>query len=200
MPDSAAFEAWLARLRARDRAAADELIRTHAPILRRVVRARLARLRLSRLIDAHDVTQAVFSSFFSRLTDVWPEANSAEHLTALLVTIARNRIQDEVRRQTAGRRDHRRVLHCWSSERLASFEGRDPAPAHALTENELYQQAISHLSADEQSLLTERLAGRDWETIAAARGASAQGLRKQFARAVQRVRRKLLDDTPGPLK
>jgi len=196
-PDSPRFAGWLARLRAGDAAAAADLVASVSPVLRRVVRGRLGRLRLSRTVDTLDVCQTTLASFFARLTWTWPPVESHDQLTALLVTIARNKIRDEVRRQTAGRRDHRRVRRVRPTDAadvLTQFAAVDPSPSKQVARAELYQLALGRLTADERRLLEERLADRPWAAIAADRGLSIDAIRQKLNRAVKRVRRQLLAD------
>jgi RNA polymerase sigma factor (sigma-70 family) len=190
--DPAKFSGWLSRLRAGDAAAAGDLVIHVTPVLRRVIRVHLTRLRLLRVIDPLDICQATLASFFARLTMTWPQAKSSNHLTALLVAIARNRIQDEARRYTAGCRDHRRVRTTDPGDHLFQLAALDPSPSKQVAWTELYEQALRRLTADERQLLEERLAGRSWAAIAADRRLSDEVLRQKLNRAVKRVRRQLL--------
>jgi DNA-directed RNA polymerase specialized sigma24 family protein len=160
----------------------------------------LTRLRLGHLIDPLDVCQAVLGSFFARITAAWPPVETASQLTALIVAIARNKVRDEARRHTAGRRDHRRVVTDQVATRLQRVEARGPSPSKVVAWKELYDQALRHLTADERVLLEERLAGRCWPAIAADRGVPAGVLRQKLNRAVRRVRHQLAgkDATPPP--
>src|SRR5262249_48900931 len=141
-PDAIQFSGWLIQLRAREATAVAELVARVTPVLRQVTRTRLAQLRLSRVVDPLDVCQATLASLFARLTATWPPAESFEQLTALLVAIARNKIQDEVRRHTAGRRDHRRVRAGETADRLSQVAALDPSPSKQVARAELYQQAL----------------------------------------------------------
>lgn len=193
MPNSRAFQEWLARLRAGDHGAASEFVVTFAPAVRKVVRARLARLRLGHLVDPSDICQTVLIGFFARLAPAWPPADSAEQLTGLLLAIARNKIRDEVRRHTADRRDHRRVRRFRTADPLANLTSAAPSPGAVVAGQELYDLALGLLSPDELRLLEDRLGGADWGAIAAERGVPAGVLRQQLSRAVRRVRERLGD-------
>jgi RNA polymerase sigma-70 factor (ECF subfamily) len=192
IPDSEPFVDWLARLRSGDRAATVELVRRIMPVLRRLVRTHLAQTHLSRVIDPLDVCQATMATFFARLSSKWPPAESRAELTALLVTITRNKLWDEVRRQTASRRDHRRVRAEESADRLAEIVALDPSPSSQVAHSEQYQQAIGRLTAEERQILEARLAGRHWADIASDRGLAIETVRQRLNRGVQRVRRQLL--------
>src|SRR5262249_35427156 len=157
-----------------------------------MVRVRLNQWRLARVVDPLDVCQAALASFFARLNAAWPPAESANQLTALLVAIARNKIQDEARRQTAGRRDHRRVHPTESADRLIQVVDLDPSPSKQVARAELYELALRRLTVEERHLLEERLADRPWAAIAADRGLPVELVRQKLNRAVKRVRRQLL--------
>ncbi len=193
VPNSRAFKEWFTRVRAGDPSAGAEFVLAFTPVVRRVVRARLARLRLAHLVDPSDVCQTVLVGFFARLTPAWPPVESADQLTAFLLGMARNKIRDEVRRHTAGRRDHRRVHHCRTADPLAHAVSPAPSPGAVVAGNELYALALGLLTAEELALLEDRMGGADWEAIAADRGLPAGVLRQKLSRAVRRVRRRLGD-------
>ena len=56
----------LGKVRGGDAAAAEELVRTYEPELRRAIRVRLTDARLRRLIDSIDICQSVLAGFFVR--------------------------------------------------------------------------------------------------------------------------------------
>lgn len=191
MPQSRAFPEWLANLREGDPGAASEFVLALTPVLRKVVRARLARLRLGHLVDPADVCQTALIGFFARLTPAWPPVGSADQLTALVLAIARNKIRDEVRRHTADRRDHRRVRQSRADDPLANLVSTAPSPGAVVAGQELHALALALLSGEELALLEDRLGGADWEAIAADRGVPAGVLRQKLSRAVRRVRERL---------
>jgi RNA polymerase sigma factor (sigma-70 family) len=191
VPHAHAFQEWFDRVRSGDTAATAEFVVSFSPVVRKVVRARLARLRLVHLVDPSDVCQTVMAGFFTRLTPAWPPVDSAERLTALLIAIARNKIRDEVRRYTAGRRDHRRVLRSRTADPLVNLVSPVSSPGDIAAVHELYERALRLLTAEELALLEDRLSGADWEAIAARRGLPAGVLRQKLSRAVGRVRRQL---------
>jgi hypothetical protein len=56
---------------------------------------------------------------------------------------------------------------------------------------ELLQEFRRRLSTDERQLAEKRAAGLGWSEIAAERGESPEALRKQLARAIDRVSQEL---------
>lgn len=191
MPHARAFQEWFDRVRVGDPSAGAEFVLSFTPVVRKVVRARLARLRLTHLVDPSDVCQTVLVGFFARLTTAWPAVESAEQLTAFLLAMARNKLRDEVRRHTAVRRDHRRVRQFRTADPLAHAVSPAPSPVAVAAGNELYERALELLTPEELELLEQRMGGADWRAIAAGRGVPAGVLRQKFSRAVRRVRRTL---------
>lgn len=189
MPHMPSFADWLARVRAGDPAAAAELVVLFTPRVRRFVRTRLAHVHIARLVDPQDVTQEVLGTFFARVDAAWPPVGTAGELAALLVAIARNKVRDQMRRYAAARRDHRRTAGP-AGDDLDRVESRDPTPSTVMAWKELYARAFAHLSADERVLFEDRLHGRTWADIAAARGVTTGVLRQQLHRAVVRIRRR----------
>jgi RNA polymerase sigma-70 factor (ECF subfamily) len=181
----------MCRVRAGDEAAAAELVRLYEPAIRRAARIRLADSRLRRLFDSLDISQSVFASFFARAARGQYELEEPGQLLRLLVAMSRKKFADHVRRQQAARRDYRRL------EGIAP--GRPdprPGPGRQAAARELLHECHGRLSAHERRLADLRASGRSWEQIAASEGASAEALRKQLARGLDRVARELgLDGT-----
>lgn len=200
------FDHWFPRVRAADPDATTALVREYGPVLRRVVQARLAarRLgRLGRLVDPLDICQTAFAEFFAQLASERVAVDSERHLRALLVSIARNKIRDEVRRHKAARRDFRRLIRARPDDDLHWLAGTDPSPSTVVAGAELYEAVTDRLSPTERKLFEDRAGGREWVDIAAEHGVSPQVVRKQLNRAMHRVHRQLvaaglLSEPPAP--
>jgi RNA polymerase sigma-70 factor (ECF subfamily) len=189
MPAGSAFQELIARVRARDEAAARELLRRYEPAIRRAIRVRLVNRRLRRLLDSMDICQSVFGSFFVRAALGQYELRTPQQLLHLLIDMSRKKLVDHARREGAARRDYRRV------EDLARIEknlcSRGPGPGEQATWQELLDVVRLRLSPEERHLAEQRCDGRDWAQIAAEQGASPEMLRKRLARAVERVAKEL---------
>jgi RNA polymerase sigma-70 factor (ECF subfamily) len=185
----------LRRIRGGDQEAAAELVRQYEAEIRRAVRLRLTDPRLRRVLDSTDICQSVLANFFVRVAAGQLDIDEPQKLLRLLSAMARNKVLDKARRQQAGRRDQRRV----EADPAAALDGLvDPAPgpSQVVAGQELLRQVRERLSAEERDLADQRAAGRDWAAIAAGRGASPEALRKQLARALDRVARQLgLEET-----
>src|SRR5262245_51257330 len=118
MESSPSFRELLRRVRAGDQDAARELVAEFEPKVRHSVRGRLTEMRLRHALDSGDVSQTVLANFFTRAEDGQFTLNTPEDLLRLLVTMARNNVLDEARKNRAGCRDRARLVsdsdHCLS--------------------------------------------------------------------------------------
>jgi RNA polymerase sigma-70 factor (ECF subfamily) len=185
MAEEGAFQDLIRRVRAGDEQAAAELVRRYEPAIRRVVRIRLRDPRLRRLLDTMDICQSVLLNFFVRAAAGQFELESPEQLLKLLATMARHSLTNQALKQQAACRDHRRL-------EAAGTEGREPvssapSPSRYVSARELLEEAHRRLPARERQLQDLREQGREWAEIADLVGGSPEALRKQLARAVDRV-------------
>lgn len=187
MSDSS-IKALLDRVRAGDASAAEELVRTYEPEVRRAIRVRMTDARLRKLVDSIDICQSVLAGFFVRTAAGQYDIQTPEELLRLLITMARNRVIDWSRRGQAERRDGRRnvslQLDDGTDRPIASHE---PSPASVLVNRDLLEQVRSRLSADELKLMEQRADGLGWTEIAAASGEQVNAVRMRLSRALDRV-------------
>jgi RNA polymerase sigma-70 factor (ECF subfamily) len=184
----------LRRLRGGEEQAAAELFRRYEAVIRRRVRVwmRLQDQRLRRAFDSADVCQSVLASFFLRAAAGQYDLNEPEQMVALLFRMARNKLLHQVNREQAERRDIRRDV---AKPNTAAAADPSPSPSSQLAGRELLDEARRRLSAEERRLAELRAAGREWADIAAELGGTAEGRRKQLARALDQVVRQLgIDD------
>jgi RNA polymerase sigma factor (sigma-70 family) len=176
------------RAQAGDERAAEELLNTYLPQVRRYVRMRL-KPALRREIDTLDVCQSVFGSFFVQLALGKFDIESPGQMVQLLATMARNRLINHVRIQEAARRDARR-LHGLSVDEM-NISGGAATASQIVIVKETLERIRGRLTPDELRICEKRIAGLDWKAIANGEGKSAQTLRKQHSRALERVSRSL---------
>lgn len=186
MTPTASFRDLLRRVRDGDESAAAELVKAYEPPVRRAVRTPLTDNRLRYVLDSGDISQTVFANFFARAADDQFDLADPEHLLGLLVTMARNNVRDEARRDRAGVRDRRRVAdapdHC-----LNGVLSSEPTPSGDAASREFADRLYRQLAPDERVLLERRVAGDDWNEIAESLGGTPSGLRKKLSRAVKRI-------------
>jgi hypothetical protein len=104
--------------------------------------------------------------------------------------MTRNKVTQQVRRNSADRRDYRRL----AAHDPAYLEGRSaasPSPSRVVAGRELLDEFRRRLSAEERRLADLRAQGCEWAEIAAALGGTPQARRKQLARAIDRVEQEL---------
>lgn len=186
MHEQEEFHSLMHRLRAGEPRAAEELVRRYEPEIRRLVRMQLTDPRLHRLLDSVDIVQSVLANFLLRTAEGEFDLNSPEDLQKLLRTMARNRLRDHARRQTAQRRDQGRTL-AEAEEALKTLAAGDDSPSSILADREMLSEVRRRLSPDELAVAELRSGGHEWDEVAAQLGGTAEGLRKRWARAVQRV-------------
>jgi RNA polymerase sigma-70 factor (ECF subfamily) len=185
MSDGEAYTDFILRIRAGDEQAAAELVRRYESLIRREVRLQLEDRRLNRLFDSMDVCQSVLASFFVRTAAGQFDLDRPDQLVRLLVTMARNKLASEARRQRRHRRDDRRVGS--DSEALAAVADPSPGPSATVAGEELLKQFRGCLDPEELRIADFRAEGLPWAEIAARLGGTAQSRRMQYTRAVDRA-------------
>jgi RNA polymerase sigma-70 factor (ECF subfamily) len=189
MAEEQTFRELIHRVRAGDQEAAAELVRRYEPTIRRVARLRLADTRLQRIFDSMDICQSVLGSFFVRMALGQYDLDKPEQLLKLLVSMSHKKVVNYARRAGAARRDYRRAQAGPPEEEL--LVARDPSPSQQLMVGELVREFRKRMTEEERQLAEQRAAGLDWNQIASERGGRPEALRKQLARAVERVKTEL---------
>lgn len=189
MAEDSSFLDLLCRVRKGDETAAAELVRRYEPEIRREIRLRLVDQRLRRVFDSVDICQSVLASFFVRVAAGQYDLERPDQLLRLLLGMARNKLAFAARTQQAQRRDHRRLANNGGEcvERVAD----GPSPSRIVAGRELLDAFRKRLSDEERRVADLRGEGFGWSEVAEAMGGTAEGRRKQFARAVERVTRQL---------
>jgi len=182
---------FIARIRAGDAEAAEELVRLYEPEIRLEIRGRL-RLRnprLRRVFDSIDICQSVLASFFVRAAIGEFDLEDSRQLVPLLIGMARNKLAQHVRYHQRQRRDVRRVETPEAGEGFAV--STEESPSQVVSNRELLDAVRGRLTEDERRVAELRAQGADWEAVALALGGTSEARRKQLSRAVQRVSKEL---------
>jgi RNA polymerase sigma-70 factor (ECF subfamily) len=175
----------IARIRAGDPRAAEELVRHYEPVIRMEVRRCMRDPRLRRAFDSVDICQSVLGSFFVRAGLGQYDLDDPAAIIKLLVGMAQNKVACQARRERRQCRDNRCVQPL--GEQQLEKPGADPSPSQIVAGEELLQAARQELSEEERQVADLRAAGRSWAEIAEALGGTPQGRRKQLERAIARV-------------
>jgi RNA polymerase sigma-70 factor (ECF subfamily) len=187
MAEHDSFVDLIRAVRAGDSRAAAELVRVYEPEIRRIVRVRLFNPRLQQLVDSMDICQSVFANFFIRAAAGQWDLDSPAQLLRLLVSMARNKLRDQERRQSAARRGRGRA------QAGALENAVDPAagPGDRVATQDLYQAVLARLSPEERLVADLRAQGQGWAAVALELQTDPEVLRKRLTRALDRVAREL---------
>ena len=183
--DGPRFAELIRKVRAGDEDAATELVHTYEREVRREVRLRMRirDSRLRRVFDSMDIVQSVLQSFFTRASSGQFDLDAPDQLRALLVTMARVKLAEQVRRQQRQRRDVRRV----EGDMVDYQVDRGAGPIREVVGQDLLKVVRGRLSQEERQLADLRTDGRSWAEVAADLGGTPDGRRKQWARAIDRI-------------
>jgi RNA polymerase sigma-70 factor (ECF subfamily) len=182
------FLELIRRVRARDHTAAAELVRRYAPAVRRVVRLRLRDSRMRRVLDSTDICQGVLASFFIRAASGQYDLERSVQLLRLLAVMARNKLISESRTNYVMRREQPSPA---VDRMLAGLAAPETGPSGRLAWKDLLREVRRRLTDEERRLADRRAEEREWSEIATEVGGSAEALRKQLARALDRVSNQL---------
>jgi RNA polymerase sigma-70 factor (ECF subfamily) len=186
------FAQWMARVRAGDPAAAEELVRRYERAVRVAVRVRLTDPALRRLFDSADICQSVLRSFFVRAAAGQFDLNEPNDLIGLLVRMAQNKFGELARFHRRQRRDVRRA----AADKLPEVAQPGPGPRRRAEGREALGELLERLGPEERELAQRRALGQTWAEIAADMGGTPQGHRMRLSRAIDRLAPELgLDGT-----
>ena len=182
----------LAKYRAGDQTAADEIFRRYVSRLTVFARARLAP-RVARRIDPEDIVMSAYRSFFVRARDGHFSLLRSGELWRLLVAITLNKVRRQVARHQAEKRSIRREEDPAAS--VSEHLGRHPAPEHAIAAAEELEQIMAVLSPMKRRILELRLLDYSHPEIAADLGRSERTVRRILDELQNCLQRRLLNDS-----
>ena len=181
------------RFRADDSLAADELFERYVSRLTALVRVRMSP-KLARRLDAEDVIQSAYRSFFTKAKEGRFELKQGGDLWRLLAAIALNKLNKQIERHLAAKRnpdaeqigaDDDQVGGAWAG---ASAE---PSPASiALLEDEI-ELLTSDLDEVQSEMFSMRLAGCTVEEIAEATQRSERTVRRLLTKIREQMQSRL---------
>ena len=176
----------LERFRGGDDGAAAALYRRYAGRLRAVAEARRTAFLAAR-IDAEDILQSAFRSFFRRAAEGHYQVPAGEELWQLLVVITLNKVRSSGTYHHARKRDARLTRDCG-----AAMDG--VASGDELTYNELrllVAELIERLPEAQQRMVQLRLEGYEVAEIAAETGRSKRSVERVLADFREALRSKM---------
>jgi eukaryotic-like serine/threonine-protein kinase len=180
-----------------DEAAARELFRRYAGRLTALAGSRLSRVLAAR-VDAEDVVQSAYRSFFVLARDEEILVRESGDLWRLLVRITLRKVYRSARRHRA---DCRSVEHerPWDEEPEAAARSREPTPAEAAALVDELRGVLAPLGPVQRRIVELRLQGHDVEAIAAEVDRSSRTVRRTLAGLGAELERRL-NDTPEPVE
>src|SRR5262245_27695805 len=188
MSQSPAFADLLARGRAGDAAALDELMRQYEPEVRLVARLRLG-AALRPYLDSMDLVQSVHRSLLVGLKQDKYELKEPGHLVALALTIVRRKAARHWRRL----QKQDRPSDGASSDKnlpavLRNLADSVHEPGESYAAEDTYQKIAAGLAPDEKQLLDLHLQGLRTVEIAERLGQNADVLRVRLSRLRAKLR------------
>jgi RNA polymerase sigma factor (sigma-70 family) len=161
MPNS---QELLLRIEAGDNAAARVLFDRYVERLVSLARTRVG-ARLRRRIDAEDVVQSAYRSFFVHAENREFKLSEAGDLWRLLARITLNKLYSQVEKHTAARRNMLREDS--QANAVAGPVSEEPIAAEVIGLAEQLQIIANSLTGAERDVLREHLSGESVDAIAA---------------------------------
>lgn len=173
------FQALMGQVREGDETAAAEVFHHFADRLRELARRRLF-ARLQAKLDADDVLQSVFRSFFVRHRQGEFDLAGMDHLWAILTLITLRKCSRHLEHYQAARRDLRREV---AIERLPEDPAlciEDPTASQVVVLTELLERLFRGLAPDEREVLCLHLQGHTHFEISGQVGRSVRTVRRSL--------------------
>lgn len=185
----------VARWRAGDELAATELFQRYASRLIALARSQLP-AQLAQRVDAEDVVQSVYRSFFIDAKNDRFSFERGGDLWQLLVAITFHKLHDHIKWHRRGKRSVEREQRFGSEDSLQGLQAHlgkhDPSPVEALALLEMVEQVMRRLRPVSRRILELRLQGYNLEEIALATHRS----QRSVIRALNEIK-SLLEESPG---
>lgn len=185
MSAECSFDDLMARLRAGDRTAAEEVFDRYTHRLIALARQRLDQ-HVRRKVDPEDILQSVYKSFFRRQADGRLDPESWDHLWFLLTALTVRKCGRRADYFHAARRDVQRevplpTLVAPSGEDWDAL-APDPTPSEAARLAETVEQVMRHLEGRERDMLALSLQGYTTEEISGRVGRSERTVQRVLKR------------------
>ena len=167
------------RFRDGDQAAAAQLFERYVDKLVSLAQRNLSS-QLGRRIDAEDVVQSAFRSFFRGTRDGRFQLEPGQELWRLLAVMTVTKLKKQVEFHTAAKRDFQ-MERSPSPDDVHPIHNRtvdEPSPADSLALVEQVDRISTQLGRDQQRIFAMRLEGYQVEEIGAAIGISERTVRR----------------------
>jgi len=178
-----------------DEDAAGEMFQRYVERLIAVARNRLS-AKMKRRIDAEDVVQSAFRSFFAHAQRGRYEIEETGDLWRLLVVITINKLRQKVEYHTAAKRGFNREQSQRQDTSFAfGYEAIDkgPSPDAELAVNEEIEQLTAGMDEIQRRIVELRLKGFGIEEIATEVGRSERTVRRLMDKVRDRLQQRMSD-------
>lgn len=189
----------LLRYRGQDPAAATDLYARYADRLIRLARSRLSARLLAR-VDAEDVVQSAYRSFFLLARSESVVVEEKGDLWRLLVRITLRKICRNVRRHRADCRTVEREEAWPADEGVAALLAQEPTPAHAAELFDELRSVLEPLPRVQRRIVELRLQGHEIDDIATTVERTPRTVRRTLAALNGELQRRLLGPAPEPVR
>ena len=181
----------MARWRNGDQEAAEVLFRRYVERLLALARSRMTSW-LARRVDADDVVQSAYRTFFVGVLAGRYTARRNGDLWRLLASITIHKVRHQVERHTAGKRAVSRERPFESESGPVRFQGRilarEPTPAQAAAWADTLEEVFRDLEPLERRMVELRLQGSGLDEIAAGVRRSERTVRRVLELVKGRLR------------
>jgi RNA polymerase sigma-70 factor (ECF subfamily) len=168
--------------------AAEEIHRRYVEGLLRLARQRLSQ-RLARRVDAEDIVQSAYRSFFIKARSGGFQIERSGDLWRLLAAITVKKLLGQVEFHCSDRRDLRR--ECAPDAPLLERMTRQPSPEDLAVAAEQLQLLMTRLAPEQREALKLRLQDYTLEEIAERTGRTERTIRRWLAGAKQLMEERL---------
>jgi RNA polymerase sigma-70 factor (ECF subfamily) len=180
----------LQRLRQGSEDAATQLYLRYAHRLRALTQAKVS-TELARQVDAEDIVQSVFGSFFRGTSQGYYDVPAGEELWRLFVVIALNKIRAKGNYHRAAKRDARLTVQALGVEDEVA-RGRDEGDLAFLRLT--VAEALERLHPQHKQVVTMRIEGYEVGEIAEQTGRSHRTVERVLQQARERLTELLQGD------
>lgn len=171
------------RCRQGDQDAARQLVDAYVERLLPLARRRISQ-RLASRVDAEDIVQSVFRTFFTRLKDDKFEIRDQDDLFRLLVRITLHKTLRQIAHHKAAKRDpNQETGHSDSAyEQLLQILAHEPTPEDTVSFLDQLEHFMQQLPSDDRRILELRLEGYSTDEIAQQLGTYDRKIRRVLER------------------
>jgi eukaryotic-like serine/threonine-protein kinase len=148
--------------------------------------------KLKRRVDAEDIVQSAYRSFFVHAKGEEYQLAEAGDLWRLLASITLHKVHKQVERQRAAKRSIDREEP--ASTAAQNAKAPEPSASEVVGIVEELQSVLATLTPYERRVLTSRLQGDSLDQIGHSLGKSNRTVRRFLATAKQKIEKRLLND------